>query len=676
MSKDWLSNDLWRAHVSWLTQEWIGKTQDGRQAFNAVEWIDNLQRAKYDSLIFYLKHHDGNCTFKSRHDATEPPERDFYGECVAEAHKRGMRVMAYYSSVLDYELALQHEDWRVLGRDGKQKSFWFSGVVPGAYLCINNPEYRQLMLNQIQEILDYGSDGVWIDVYSPMSDDENCFCPSCRKKYHAETGSDIFDTTCDDWYEKCYVDFLREMNDKTKAYNPECVVTVNQRRTPGCLDIMDFYTTESDSAAMASIYCRSLRDGKKPYEITYRMYTRVGSWSMKSADVIKLESATIIAHGGACSIEIAPTNTGFFQKDAIDTLEKVGSYIQKIGKYCVDTQPLYDAAYLLPEPTYGVRWYWDSVLAERDVPFRIAYRDTDISKYQLVILDPMTPLDEALAEKLEAYVKGGGSLIVECNTGACGSKEYKKLMDVLGLESALKVSGNIRYLGNIDGALKEGVGNDPLIVENVRAKYFSVDSELDSPYYSIIPTGARPLAFYNYACGDEGLGKNVWYRVPPAIHCSDEPAITVNQYGKGKAMFLACPLVYSELNSHKKPDSTDRRVFVLQFASNLVRFMMHEPLLRPTTPAGVEVVVNRQGRHHIVHVLNHYLQGEYYESRNGLLKLAGIKLSINGNRIGAENKISTAGDGGEPKEIPYERDGKWIDITLPELATNEILIIE
>ena len=30
-----------------------------------------------------------------------------------------MKIMPYYSSVLDYELALQHEDWRVVGRDGK-----------------------------------------------------------------------------------------------------------------------------------------------------------------------------------------------------------------------------------------------------------------------------------------------------------------------------------------------------------------------------------------------------------------------------------------------------------------------------------------------------------------------------------------------------------------------------
>jgi uncharacterized lipoprotein YddW (UPF0748 family) len=131
-SKQWLSKDLWRAHVSWLTPEWIGTTQDGRKAYNAVEWLDNLQRANYRSLIFYVKFHDGNCVFPSKYDASDPPERDYFGECIAEAKKRGMKVMPYYSSVLDYELARKHEDWRVVGRDGKVKQAGFDFVVPGA----------------------------------------------------------------------------------------------------------------------------------------------------------------------------------------------------------------------------------------------------------------------------------------------------------------------------------------------------------------------------------------------------------------------------------------------------------------------------------------------------------------------------------------------------------------
>ena len=93
MKKDWLSEDLWRAHVSWLTPAWIGKTEDGRKAFSAREWMDKIQEAQYKVLIFYAKFHDGFCTFPSKYCSVKP-ERDFFGECVEEAHKRGMRIQA------------------------------------------------------------------------------------------------------------------------------------------------------------------------------------------------------------------------------------------------------------------------------------------------------------------------------------------------------------------------------------------------------------------------------------------------------------------------------------------------------------------------------------------------------------------------------------------------------
>ena len=684
MSREWLSTDLWRAHLSWSTPKWIGQTEEGRKSFDAVQWVETLRIAKYNSLIFYCKFHDGFCTFPSKYSATGMPERDFFGETSREAKKYGMKVMAYYSATLDYELAQQHEDWRVIGRDGRASHAGMGFIVPSSYLCINNPGYRRLMLDQIQEIVNYEPDGIWFDGYAPIAYDtnkntgDNCFCPHCRKKYTSETGGDIFDTDSNAWYKKCYIDFLHEMNSIIKAGNPDRVFTINQGRMPECNEVMDFYTAESHCAELASVISRSMRDGRKPFEVTYRMQTLPLSWSMKSAEVIKLESAAIIAHGGACSIEFSPTHTAYFQKDAINTLEKVGAYVRSVEKYCVNTEPVYDVAYMMPGNYRGVRWYWDSVLTERDVPYDFVYKNSDLSKYQLVITDPHIALDIEMADKLNDYVRNGGNLIVECNTGIRGDETYSKMLNILGLKSAGKAAGNIRYISNIDKTVAEGMGQDPLIVENVRAPLLGggAVSEFDAPYYTVTTGSATPLAFFNYAFADWALGKNIWYRLSPAIKCSGEPAVTVNKYGDGRAMFIACPLVFSELNGHKKPDAIDRRVYCLQFAANLARYMLDEPLLKDSTPAGVEIIVNKQDKKLIVHILNHYCESTYFESRNELLRLADITLYINSNRIGAVSRVFSAGDGKTPKEIPFERDGKWIKVVIQVLKTNEILILE
>jgi len=45
MTAEWLSHDLWRSHVSWLTPPWVGSTPEGRKDFDAKRWVDQIQSA-------------------------------------------------------------------------------------------------------------------------------------------------------------------------------------------------------------------------------------------------------------------------------------------------------------------------------------------------------------------------------------------------------------------------------------------------------------------------------------------------------------------------------------------------------------------------------------------------------------------------------------------------------
>jgi alpha-L-fucosidase len=669
MAEEWLVEDLWRAHVSWLTPEWIGHTEEGRKAFSAKQWIETMQAAHYRTLIFYTKHHDGFCTFPSKH-ARVAPERDYFGECVKEAHARSMKIMAYYSSVLDVMIAADHEDWRVRQRDGTPPSdAWYSKIYPGAYLCINNPGYRAVVLDQLRELLAYKPDGIWLDVYSPLTL-ENCFCAHCQARYAKEQkGLDLFDTRGTGWYRDCYADFLKDMNALIKGTDPHCVVTCNTGpRDPNSDAIQDFLTHEGNSAEQDSAISRAVRDTKKPHEVTYRMYTIVGSWAMKSRDTILLESATIVAHNGACSIEFAPTNTARFQHDAVATLSEVGAYIRQREKYLLRTTPLYDACYLLPDSSYGKAEFtktlqsWDSVMQERDIPYSFGFSRTDLSPFPLVICDSRTPMTDGLAARLADYVHKGGSLIVECNVGEGGSKARQRMSEVLGIEITGHSEKGVHYLSRIDSRLMEGMGQDELIVEG--------------PAVTFTPTTAEPLARYTYEVGEKGVGKYIWMIVPPAARGTDDVGISENTYGAGKALFLGCPLGFSEIPRHKGLEKFDRRVFCLQFAANLARFLIGDPLIREATPAGIEVVVNAQKGRHVVHLLNRYIEGEYYESRNGILHLADVVLPINEKRIGRITRAFFVTGSGEERETALKRSGTWAEITIPRLGVHEMIVLE
>jgi alpha-L-fucosidase len=658
---------LWRAHVSWVTPGWVDTFLGGRKDFDAVRWLDRIQAAHYQTLIFYTKFHDGLCTFRSRltdHCA----ERDLFGEAVTEVRKRGMRIVAYYSSFIDQDAGSKHPNWQVRQRDGKPVAGWPALRWPDAYCCINNPEYRSFMLGQIAEVCgNYQPDGLWLDVFELIAG-ENCFCPACQSKYRAETnGSSLFDTNDARWFRACHVNLLDEINKLVKGISPAIVLGQNTgTRHPEYDRIDDFFTRECFTAPVTSLYCRSMRPLGKPFETTSRLYSSVHSWAMKSSERVLLEAMATVVHGGASCMELHPTATGKLMDEAVGRVAEVGGYIRAIEPYLLDTQPAYDAGVFQPAGLVGTPFGttspaggWTTVLMERDVPFACLYPDADLSPYRLIILDSSVVPDEALAGRLADYVDRGGNLIVECGA-AFGTPAESILLKVLGIEGQGKTGGMAHYLSGLDGRIAADMGADDLIVEGEA--------------HRIAVTTASPLAFYRYELTDRTPIRDLYMNLPPGETRSDDPAITVNQYGRGRAMYIACPLTAAEIRNHRN-NPADAREFPTQLAANLARFMVGEPLLRGTTPAGVEVVVNRQAGRHVVHLLNQYVTGQYYDSRKSILKLADVPVSINERRIG-EIKRAFRVSGGRRKPVAIRRDGQWAEVRIPKLGVHELIVLE
>ena len=664
MSMEWLGKDLWRSHVAWLTPTWVGATEEKRTDFDATRWLDQIQSAHYRTLIFYTKHHDGYCTFPSKYSKLQP-DRDFFGECAAEAHKRDMRILAYYSSVLDQITGNEHPAWRVTGRDGKPADGWFNRFWPGAYCCINNPGYRDLVLGQLAELRDnYMPDGFWLDVFSPHSG-ENCFCRYCRDKYRKETGGDLLETKGELWYDTCFADLMREINALVKKDNPDCVLGQNTgTRIPDVEKHVDFLTHEAVDAPTISMMCRSMRSLGKPIETTYRLYSTVISWTLKGPNRVLLEAATCMAHGCACCLELCPTPAGKILDAPVNRLSELGRYIREAEPYLIDTEPIYDAAVFQPETLFGWTWAptlgWAPVLVERDIPYGIIYRDADFSPYRLLILDGNSTMDDKLAERLKHYVGQGGNLIVECDAVRFGTPAGDICSEVLGITSQGKTGFPAHYLSVMDRRLAENMGEDDLIVEG--------------DAYRIGMTTAKPLAYFRHEYTNRPKAVGILGCLPPKATRSGDVAITVNKYGRGRAMYIACPLGENEILGHKNKKN-DAREYPVQLGENLVRFMIRNPLLRGTTPAGVEVIVNAQKGRHVVHLLNQYAAGQYNDNRPGLLKLADITLSINERRIGHVKRAFQVA-GRKKEKLTVQHNGPWVEVKLPELGVHGLIVLE
>ena len=148
-------------------------------------------------------------------------------------------------------------------------------------------------------------------------------------------------------------------------------------------------------------------------------------------------------------------------------------------------------------------------LWKRGINVDIISRDDDFSAYDLLIAPMLYLVPEVLEEKLEAYVKGGGTLLCTYTTGMVNENELAhlggfpagRLKDVFGI-----------WNEEID-TLYPGESNT---VEYGEKAYTAVD------YCERIHLrGATALAHY---VSDFYAG---------------EPALTVNAYGKGRAYYLA-----------------------------------------------------------------------------------------------------------------------------------------
>jgi hypothetical protein len=198
--------------------------------------------------------------------------------------------------------------------------------------------------------------------------------------------------------------------------------------------------------------------------------------------------------------------------------------------------------------------------------------------------------------------------------------------------------------------------------------------------------GAEALAFYRYEFAARTAERRTYRNMPPARELSDDPAITVNRFGKGRAMFIACPLTTAELRDRRHHEH-DVREYPTQLAANLARFMIDEPLLKATTPAGVEVVVNRQGSRYIVHLLNHYAGGVYRDSRKGILQLTDVRVAVNGRRMDGNLTLDNGasppaplhewrGGNGNGQSFSVRQEGDWVEIVVPRLGVHAMIVLE
>ncbi len=166
---------------------------------------------------------------------------------------------------------------------------------------------------------------------------------------------------------------------------------------------------------------------------------------------------------------------------------------------------------------------WGRLLMEEHVPFDVVIAEycktkESLAKYDLLVMPDIKCLSEEFCKLISEYVKAGGKVIA---TGETSLKDIdgSKLADY--------------RLGDVFGASWTGSSNKLFAVER------PIEPEPVAGVFQEISSTAKVLS---RRVDTDPAGSLVGGSDPTPVKMSDYPAATINEFGSGQALYVACQL--------------------------------------------------------------------------------------------------------------------------------------
>ncbi|MFW5995254.1 MAG: beta-galactosidase trimerization domain-containing protein, partial [Spirochaetia bacterium] len=641
------------------------------ESFNAKEFVDSLERGNINMVALFTKCHFGNSFYDTRAGHKHSGlEEDFLMEAASECRRRGIFTYAYYSLCTDVRAYREHENWRWVGRDGQ----WSGVNGPWATLCLNTPYKEELVLPQLTEVIkDYPVDALWLDIPIPKYSD-GCFCPSCREKYRTRYGRELDEHIDVDeavsWNFDAAVTLNRELRHIIELHGKDTLLCSNRSghlATPlSFVEANDILCWESQprnnylSHSFSSRYVRTL---DRPTQVmSVRFYQGWGDLTLKPTAQMTTEFAAMIGNGvSACSGDQVNVD-GTLQPAVYDMFHESLGFVKAREDIVRGAQSVTEAAILAPVRSHdrvaksaesaGVRGA-HKMLVESHIQHDIlSSQHLDaLSRYRVIILPEPADYAQEVYPALEEWVAEGGTLIA-CGTSVLSSRGLE-LGEVFGVEY---VEPSVFSVSHFKPHTQvQGECND--LVLQCRAA-----TQL------VIPSGAATLADYYFPQGESTPARAFrnFECAPPADEPSPYPFATTNDWGKGRAVYVAGSLfeAYWRYNHH----------WLRQFFEAVYRNAYGSSLLDLDVPQSIEANLMRSVDGDLLLNLIHYQVGHQGDvsaipSIEKVYPFHGARCAVRGSR---PSSVVLEPEG---TELSFTYDNGLVRFEVPEIRYMAIVRI-
>lgn len=578
-----------------------------------------------------------------------PPGRDTFGETLAAAHRRNIRVIGRFDfSKAPKPVYDAHPEWFFRTADGDP-------VVDESGLhttCINGGYYREHAPRVLDEALSrYDVDGLFFNMFGNPSTDYHyrpiglCHCDNCQKRFQDRFGRPL--------PEEPDADYRRFLLDCSHEVAARFAGLIHEKRPQAAfltylMDHVDGIMSESNTAVPPRLplwpYSASENVNRartsRPDTMAFNLCMAFVDFRYRASAVpqaeIQLRLYQNMAHGAGPSFAMLGT---FDQEDRTSLVAA-----RPVFRWHAEHEDLYvgqqSAARVLmlvtPPPaanhnSEGYRGLF-RLLSELHVPFAVSndpgILDREPDRFDLVIAPAATGAD------LDGYLRRGGRVLV-----AGARPPALELPEVVRTWPETRAA----YFRIHDHALFPSLKDTDLLF-------------VDGPYTEFVPP-EHPLLT---------LVPPSRFGPPEKVFIdkveTDRPGLLLTAYGKGRLAYV--PWDIGALYHRYSSDS--HRGFLADLIDHLLPAGRQ---LRTDAHPLVEVTVMEQpaqGRT-LVHLVN--LSGHSGTAYHPPVEMRGIALELVGG-------WKTARAVGLDENLPVSRSGRYTKFVLPRLGAYEVVILQ
>ncbi len=681
--QNWFGQSFRKVHLLYVSPQWV--TNRGER-FDPVAYAEGYANAGVDCIELYCKDHHGTCYYPCSLGIPYP--RNILGELLPELKKRDIRLIAYVSVCFDnYALGL-HPEWRMVNNYGDPYKL---GAFPMASIC---SPYTEFVLQQLQELAqNYDVDGFWLDIIPLARDvpqDPWMIAPHpipdyslyAQKRYREQTGERLplrpVGDEADQLFEFMTAQvetFMNRAYAVIRQYRPDAVITYNAAGAPGDpLDSADLTSIEGHAPnyARQSFISRWSKARAKPFEImTAGGLPRMevgGGWNgfdQKPPQIMRLEAAVALAHGGSTLIGQAPYATGDTDPAQFEGFAKVYRPIRALEPWLTNPAGVSDIALIVAAKPRAASTQWGRMqdgaeafheaMLDEHLQFDIVQLDADLSRYQGVILSEQTALSDAEVERVRDYVRGGGRLLATGSTSLYDERGRRRpdfaLADVFGASYDRESNAQFAYLRLLSDELRSQVTALPILI--------------DREPLQIRLHGGEPRGQFLYPDSLRTDATTILWGDAPPDETQAFAGLIENRFGQGTSTYLPVPL-----KARGFPN-----MWLKYLMRVLARRLVPTPLLTTSAPPGVEVVLNRQNGRYVVNLVNYHVGDSDRPSfEDRAIVLSGLEVRLDLARLGLDevSRVYAAPD----TPVEYAVDDGWLTIAVPPVEIHTVLAIE